>query len=62
MKLDSLKKQKRASAKKTQKEKEKELLAWKTVEEEEIETLRGRVISEAPGNELTSCYYTDYSL
>ena len=49
MKLDSLKKLKQASVKKTQKTKEKELLARKTIEEEEIETLRSRVTTEAPG-------------
>ncbi len=49
MKLDSLKKQKQNSVKKSQKTKERELQARKSVEEEEIESLRNRVTTEAPG-------------
>lgn len=57
MKLDSLKKLKQASVKKTQKTKEKELLARKTIEEEEIETLRSRVTTEAPGTSMLLFIY-----
>lgn len=49
MKLDSLKKQRKNSVKKTQQAKERELQARKSVEEEEIESLRSRVATEAPG-------------